>query len=230
MRPVNVHILDSIGDMAAGGVIAFGAAVYRSAAKVVKAFPCDAVASNMIGIAVDDMVEKTVDGFYSKYDSVPIWAVGRGRVLVTPNHATAVDLLAGENLELAVLGSSSNTLPVGVFEAAGSAAPKVRTAVTMARLMEDIDLLNAEIVAADVNPGDTTVTMTASGLIDDLEVGDYILLENISGAIANGVEINRVKAKNSTTEIELMMAATAIIENSASDLVHKLTQAEAILI
>jgi hypothetical protein len=114
--------------------------------------------------------------------------------------------------------------------AAGTTVPKVRTAVTMAQLMEDIDLLNAEVVAADVNPGDTTVTMTASGLIDNLVVGDYIVLENISGAIANGVEINRVKAKNSTTEIELMIAATAIIENGASDLVHKLTQAEAMLI
>jgi hypothetical protein len=230
MNPVKVNTFDILGDHAADGVIAFGAAVYRSGAKTVKAFPCDAAASNMIGIADDDLVEKTVDGFYAKYDAVPLITAGRCRVLVTPNHATAVDLNAGENLEIAVLGSSSNTLPVGVFEAAGGAAPTVRTAVTLARLMEDIDLLNAEVVAADVNPGDTTVTMTASGLIDDLGVGDYILLENISGAIANGVEINRVKAKNSSTEIELMIAATAIIENSASDLVHKLTQAEVMLI
>ena len=230
MKPVNVNAFDVIGDMAAEGVIAFGAAVYRSGAKAAKAFPCEAVASNMIGIVGDDMVEKKEDGFYAKYDPVPIITAGRCRVWVTPNHATAVDLNAGENLELAVLGSSSNTLPVGVFEAAGSAAPTVRTAVTMARLLEDIDLLNAEIVAADVNPGDTTVTMTLSGLIDDLAVGDYILLENITGAIANGVEINRVKAKNSTTEIELAMAATAIIENGASDLVHKLTQAEVLLL
>ena len=229
MDPVNVHILDSIGDQAAGGVIAFGAAVYRSEAKEVKGCYCAAAASNMIGIAIDDMVEKTVDGFYSKYDSVPIWTEGRGRVLVTPNHATAVDLLAGENLELAVLGTSSNTLPVGVFEAAGSAAPKVRTTVTMARLLEDIDLINPEGVAAKVDPGDTTVTMTASGLIDDLKVGDYILLENLDEAIANGVEINRVKAKNSTSEIELMMAATAKLDIT-DDLIHKLTQAEVVLI
>lgn len=229
MNPVNVNPFDILGDHAAGGVIAFGAAVYRSAAKTVKAFPCDAAASNMVGIVNDDMVEKTIEGFYAKYDPVPIIDAGRCRVLVTPNHATAVDLNAGENLELAVLGTSSNALPVGVFEAAGSAAPTVRTAVTLAKLLEDIDLLNPEGVAAKVDPGDTTVTMTASGLIDSLEVGDYIVLENLDEAIANGVEINRVKAKNSTTEIELMMAATAKLDIT-DDLIHKLTQAEVLLI
>lgn len=229
MDPVKVNTFDILGDHAAEGVIAFGAAVYRSGAKTVKAFPCDAAASNMIGIADDDMVEKTVDGFYAKYDALPLITAGRCRVLVTPNHATAVDLNAGENLELAVLGTSSNALPVGVFEAAGSAAPTVRTIVTLARLLEDIDLLNTEGVAAKVDPGDTTVTMTASGLIDDLVVGDYILLENLDEAIANGVEINRVKAKNSTTEIELMMAATAKLDIT-DDRIHKLTQAEVMLI
>ena len=229
MKPVNVNAFDVIGDIAAEGVIAFGAAVYRSGAKTAKAFPCAAIASNMIGIVGDDMVEKEVDGFYAKYDPLPIITAGRGRVLVTPNHATAVDLNAGENLEIAVLGTSSNTLPVGVFEAAGSAVPKVRTAVTLARLMEDIDLLNTEGVAAKVDPGDTTVTMTSGGLIDDLVVGDYILLENLDEAIANGVEINRVKAKNSATEIELMIAATAKLDIT-DDMIHKLTQAEVLLI
>ena len=230
MDPVRVNTFDEIGDHSADGVVAFGAAVFRSAAQRAKGCYCEAAASNMIGIAVDDLIEKDVDGFYASYDAMSLVSAGRCRVWVTPNHTTAVDLKAGENLELAVLGSSSNALPVGVFEAAGSAAPTVRTAVTMARLLEDIDLLNEEVVAADVTPGDTTVTMTAAGLIDDLAVDDYIVLENISGAIANGVEINRVKAKNSATEIELALAATAILENSASDLIHKLTQAEVMLI
>ena len=225
MNPVNVNALDILGEMAAGGVIAFGAAVYRTGAKIVGGCLCTAAASNMIGVAVDDLVEKTVDGFYAQYDSVPLVTAGRCRVWVTPNNTTAVDLNAGENLELAVLGTS-NTLPVGVFEAAGSAAPTVRTTVTMARLMEDIDLLDAEVVAADVAVGATTVTMTASGLIDDLAVGDYILLEDIGAE----VEINRVKSIDSTTQITLMKAATASLVNGDSDLVHKLTQAEVMLV
>ena len=225
MDPVNVKALDILGDMAAGGVLAFGAAVYRTGAKIVGGCLCTAEASNMIGIAVDDMVEKTIDGFYSQYDTVPLVVSGRCRVWVTPNNTTAVDLKAGENLELAVLGGS-NTLPVGVFEAAGSAAPTVRTAVTMARLMEEVDLLNAEVVAADVAVGDTTVTMTASGLIDNLAAGDYILLEDTGAE----VEINRVKSVDSATQITLVKAATSTIINGDSDLVHKLTQAEVMLI
>jgi hypothetical protein len=229
MDPVKVNTFDIVGNMASEGVIAFGAAVYRSGAKKVKAFPCEAVASNMIGVASDDMIEMDEDGFYAKYDSVPIISAGRCRVWVTPNNTTAVDLNAGEYLELAVLASSTNALPVGVFEAAGSGAPTVRTDVSMAKLLEDIDLLDAEVVPAAVAPGDATVTMTAAQLIDDLVVGDYILLENITDAIANGVEINRVKAKNSATEIELAMAATATLDGT-DDLIHKLTQAEVMLI
>lgn len=229
MRPVIVNAFDIVGEMAAGGTIAFGSAVFRSAAKVVEGCLCKAASSDMVGIAADDMIEKTIDGFYSKYDAVPLVTAGRCRVWVTPNHATAVDLNAGAYLELAVLGTSTNALPVGVFEAAGSAAPTARTTVTLARMVEDITLFNNEGVAAKVDPGDTTVTMTASGLIDNLEVGDYIVLENLDEAIANGVEVNRVKAKNSTTEIELERAATAKLDIT-DDLIHKLVQAEAILI
>lgn len=225
MDPVNANISDIIGDHAAGGVIAFGAAVYRTAAAIVGGCLCAAAASNMVGIAVDDMIEKTIDGFYSQYDSVPIAVAGRCRVWITPNHTTAVDLKAGENLELAVLGSS-NTLPVGVFEAAGSAAPETRTAVTMARLVEDVDLINEEVVAADVVVGATTVTMTASGLIDSLVAGDYIILEDITAE----VEINRVKSVDSATQITLVKAATVSLVNTDSDLVHKLTQGEAVLV
>jgi hypothetical protein len=229
MRPVIVNAFDIVGEMAAGGTVAFGSAVFRSAAKVVKGCLCNAASSDMVGISVDDMIERTIDGFYSKYDAVPLVTAGRCRVWVTPNHATAVDLNAGAYLELAVLGTSTNALPVGVFEAAGSAAPTVRTTVTLAKMVEDITLFDNEGVAAKVDPGDTTVTMTASGLIDDLEVGDYIVLENLDEAIANGVEVNRVKAKNSTTEIELERAATAKLDIT-DDLIHKLVQAEAILI
>ena len=120
-------------------------------------------------------------------------------------------------------------MPVGVFEAAGGTAPTVRTAVTLAKLLKDIGLTDPEGVAAKVDPGDTTVTMDSGVLIDDLEVGDYIILENLDEAIANGVEINRVKAKNSATEIELLIAATAKLDITA-DLIHKLVQGEVMLI
>lgn len=230
MDPVNVNIFDIGGGHVGGGEIAFGAAVYRSAAKTVKGCPCGAAASNMVGIAVDDMVEKTVDGFYAQYDAIPLAAAGRCRVWITPNHTTAVDLVAGDNLELAVLASGTNTLPVGVFEAAGSAAPATRTAETLARLEEDVTLYDNEVIAANVAVDDVTVTMTGSGLIDDLVVGDYILLEDIAGAVAAGVGMNRVKSKDSATQITLVKAAGVVLTVGSSDLIHKLVQGEVMLI
>lgn len=225
MKPVNVNALDMIGDMAAGGVVAFGAACYRSAAGIVKGSLCTGTLYNMLGIANWDMVEKTIDGFYSQYDLPPLITAGRCRVWVTPNHTTAADIIAGDYLDLADLGSS-NTLPVGVFEESGTKAGQTKVATSLVRALEDADLLDAEVVAADVTPGDTTVTMTAGGLIDDLAAGDYILLEDITAEC----EINRVKSVDSTTQITLVKAATASLVNGDSDLVHKLTQCEVLLL
>jgi hypothetical protein len=221
MKPVNVNAFGIIGDMVAGGVVAFGAACYRSAASTIKGSLCTGTLYNMLGIADLDMVEKTIDGFYSQYDPVPLITAGQSRVWVTPNHTTAADIIAGDYLDIADLGSS-NTLPVGVFEESGTKAGQTKVATSLARALEDADLLDAEVVAADVAVGATTVTMTASGLIDDLAAGDYILLEDITAE----VEINRVKSVDSGTQITLVKAATASLVNGDSDLVHKLAQCE----
>lgn len=221
MDPVNVNAFDIIGGHAAEGVIAFGAAVYRSGAAKVKGSLCTGTLYNMLAIADWDMEEKTIDGFYSQYDSPPLITAGRCRVWVTPNNTSSADIVAGDYLDLADLGSA-NLLPVGVFEESGTKAGGTKVATSLARALEDADLLDAEVVAADVAIGDTTVTMTASGLIANLAAGDYILLEDI----ADQCEINRVKSVDSTTQITLEKAATAAIVNGDSDLVHKLTQCE----
>ena len=225
MKPVNVNAFDIIGDMAAGGVIAFGAAVYRSAAGIVKGSLSTGTLYNLLGLADWDLVEKTVDGFYSQYDLLPIITAGRCRAWITPNNTSAGDIVAGDYLDLADLGSS-NTLPVGVFEESGSKAGGTRLTSSLARALEDCALENAEVVAADVATGDTTVTMTSGGLIDALSAGDYILLEDITAE----VEINRVKSVDSATQITLIKAATASLVNGDSDLVHKLAQCEVLLL
>ena len=225
MKPVNVNVFDVLGDMAAGGVIPFGGAVSYSAAGIVKASVSSGTLYDLLGIADWDLISKTVDGFYSQYDNIPLITAGRCRVWVTPNHTTAADIIAGDYLDLADLGVS-NLLPVGVFEESGSKAGGTRLTSSLARALEDADLLNAEIVGGNVAPGDTTVTMTASGLIDSLAVGDYILLEDIT----DQVEINRVKSIDSTTQISLLKAATATLTAGSNDLVHKLTQCEVMLL
>jgi len=228
MDPVNVHILDSIGGHAAEGVIAFGAAVYRSAAAKVKGCLCTVAGTGMVGIAIDDMVEKTINGFYSVYDTVPIWTEGRGRLWVTPNDDD-ISIEAGDFLELAVLGGS-NTLPVGVFmeAVAGTPAGAVRTTKSMAQALEDVTLTSAlkwvkTESGEDVAVGDTTVTLTTTKTAL-FTAGDYILLEDLDG----NVMINRVESISGAV-LTLAIASTVALTGD-TDYLHILTQVEAKLI
>ena len=229
MRPVNVNILDSVGDHAAGGVVAFGAAVYRTASKVVNGCLCTVAGTGMVGIAMDDMVAKTIDGFYSQYDAVPLWTEGRGRLWVTPL-AEDESIEAGDFLELAVLSAGNNTLPVGVFTEAvsGAAAGAVRTTKSMAQALEDVTLTTAlKYVKTEsgksVAVGDTTVTLTTTKTAL-FTAGDYILLEDLDG----NVQINRVKSKSGAV-LTLEIASTVALTGN-TDYLHILTQVEAKLI
>jgi len=223
MKPVSINPFDILGSMPAASQIAFGAAAVYSAAGTIKSALCTAEAFNILGIAVDDNVEKTVDGFYAQYDAVPLITAGRCRVFITPNHATAADILAGDYLDLAVLGSS-NTKPVGVFEESGTKAGETRLTSSLARALEDADLVDCQVPDA-VTEGDTTVTLATGEMTTlDLSVGDYILLEDIT----EHVMINKVKALT-TTEITLEIASTVALDGS-TDLVHKLVQCEVMLL
>jgi len=226
MDPVNMHILDSIGGHAAGGVIAFGAAVYRSAAGKVKGCLCTVAGTGMVGIAIDDMIEKTIDGFYSEYDPVPLWTEGRGRLWVTPSEDdTSIE--AGDFLELAVLGVS-NTQPVGVFVEAVADTPAgaVRTTKSMAQALEDKTLTSAlkwVLTVESVSVGDTTITLDATKAAL-FTVGDYILLEDLDGEVM----INRVTAISGSV-LTLAIASTVALTGT-TDYLHILTQVEAKLI
>lgn len=219
MDPVNVDALNIDGEMAAAGLIAFGAAVCRSAVGTLKGAPnTTAGEENMLGIAVDDMIEKTEEGFYSQYDLVPKITVGTARVWVTPDDDDA-SIVAGDFLTLKVLGGGSNTLPVGVFAEAGNGAGEVKTLNSSAVALEDVTLSSAAnyiLVAADLAVGGVTVTIADSS---KFSVGDYIVLEDLDG----NAMMNRVSAIPSTTTITLQIASTVALAN-ATDYVHILAQ------
>jgi hypothetical protein len=225
MKPVNVNAFDVLGEMAAAGLIAFGAAVCRSAAGTVKGAPnTTAGEENLLAIADWDLVEKNEDGFYSTYDQVPLITQGRCRVWVTPDDDDA-SIVAGDYLNLKVLGGGSNTLPVGVFAEAGDGAGGVKQLNSTARAMEDVTLSSAAnyiVVGADLAVGGVTVTIADSS---KFTVGDYIVLEDLDG----NVMMNRVSAIPSSTTITLQIASTVALAN-ATDYVHILAQCEAILI
>lgn len=224
MKPVDVNAFDILGDMPAASILAFGAAATYAAAGTVKGTVCTAEAFDILGIAVDDNVEKDEDGFYSQYDIVPLITAGRCRVWIAANNTTAVDIKAGDYLDLAVLGGS-NTLPVGVFEESGAPAGQTRTAASLARALEDVDLVN-NVVPVTMAVGATTIELsTANMTILDLSVGDYIILEDLDA----GVQVNRVKALT-TTVITLQLASTVALTSTDSDVVGKLVQGEVMLL
>ena len=224
MDPVNVNAFDILGDMAAAGKIAFGAAVCYAAAGTVKGTPnTTAGEENLLGIADLDLVEKVEDGFYSLYDVVPIITAGRCRVWVTPDDDDA-SIVAGDYLNLKILGGGSNTLPVGVFAEAGDGAGAVKQLNSTARALEDVALSSAAnyiIVADDLAVGGVTVTIADSS---KFTVGDYIVLEDLDG----NAMMNRVEAIPSSTTITLQIASTVALANG-TDYVHILAQCEVLL-
>lgn len=228
MKPVNVNAYDVLGEMAAASQIAFGAAVMYAADKTVKA-TLNAV-HNIIGVAQDDLVERTIDGFYSQYDAVPIIPGGRSRVWVTSNEDAKEDIEAGDYLEIAILGGGSNTLPVGAFQQmgadGGSCTGAVREIESVAKALESVTLTDIEPVGSAVAIGDTTITMSSGDMTSlDLVAGDYILMEDHDG----NCMINRVESVTSTV-ITLQIPSTVAQASTTDDDVHKLHQVEAILI
>jgi len=224
MKPVNINAQDILGDMPAASTLAFGAAVCRSAAGTVKGAMNNAAGEeNLLGIAVDDNVEKSEDGFYSAYDMVPIVTAGRCRVWVTPDTNDA-SIVAGDYLSIFPLGTAANTLPAGVFAEIGGAGG-VKSVNTSARALEDVTLSSAAnyiIAGADLAVGGSTVTVADSS---KFTIGDYILLEDLDG----NVTINRVKAIPSSTTFTLQIASTVALAN-ATDYIHILAQCEVMLL
>lgn len=228
MKPVDVNATDILGELVAASQIAFGAAVLHAAAGTIKS-TLNTV-HNVGGIAVDDNVEKTVDGFYSQYDVVPVIPGGRCRLWVTSNEATKEDIEFADFLEIAILGGGSNSLPVGVFQQmgaeSGTCTGAVRQIESTAKALESVTLTDIVPVASAVSVGDTTVTLSSANMTTlGLAAGDYILMEDDGG----NCMINRVKSVTSTV-ITLQIASTVAQSDTTNDDIHKLHQVEAILI
>jgi len=226
MKPVVINAFDRLGPMAAASILPFGAAATYAAAGTVQGTLCSVEAFDILGIVEDDKVEKTQPGFYSQYDAVPLVTAGRVRVWITPNNTTAVDIKAGDYLDLAVLNTSNaNTLPIGVFEESGSQAGQTRVTSSLARALEDVDLVN-DVVPTTMAVGATSITLSEANMTTlDLSVGDYLLLNDLS---ANS-QVNRVESLT-TTVITLQVASTVALTSGDSDTVGKLVQGEVMLL
>jgi len=222
MMPVKVNPQNIIGSHAAASQIAFGAVVISAAAGTLKS-TLEPV-HNVVGIAVNDDVEKTVDGFYAQYDQLPVVTRGAARAWVTANHATAEDIAIGDFLECVVGAASTFTRPMGVLQAmdaeSGTKTADVRQLGTVARALDDATLFDAEPLSVELTAGSKTATLIAGNITNlDLSIGDYVMFEDLDGS----GEINRVTGTTATT-ISLLIPSVGTY--AIADMVHKLVQVE----
>lgn len=228
MMPVNVNAQNIAGSHAAASQIAFGAVVMTAAAGTIKSTL--GTVDNVFGIAMNDEVEKTVDGFYAQYDQVPVVTRGPARAWVTSNETTKEDIFVGDFLEVAIIADGSPTQPIGVLQQmsaeGGTPSGAVRELRSVARAVDDATMVDIEPVAGDVTVGDTTITMAAGDMTNlDLSIGDYILMENIDG----DAMVNRVESTTSTV-ITILIPSTVAMVATDNDPIHKLVQVEVELI
>jgi hypothetical protein len=156
------------------------------------------------------------DGFLETYEPVDI-VDGYANALVMPN-GTDTNIDIGDFLEIAVLGDGTPG-PHGLLEEAGSSAGTVFTIATVAKALETVTMgsKSYKIPAASVAVGDTTITMTAGHIATmGIKVGDYIYLEDITGA----GQLNRVAGLTSTV-ITLEVPSTVVLTYTDSDLVTR---------
>ncbi len=220
MKPVIINAFDTLGNMAASARVPFGCAVRRSGAGTADIAYDGAAYHAIIGITPEDPVQRTVDGFYSQYDAIPLILAGRVRVWVL-GHATGA--VEGAFLKSADLGSSA----CGIFDEEATAT--TRTINTLAKVVEDTaDLLDADY--GDLTPAGasgSSVTMGSAAILTamDLSVGDYI---SIGNPTSNEAEINRVKSTSGA--VITTQEALAQTYTHAECKVDKLVQVEALLL
>jgi len=222
MMPVSINPQNILGSHAAASQIAFGAAVITAAAGTLKS-TLEPV-HNVVGIAVNDEVEHTVDGFYAQYDQLPVITRGPCRAWVIANHASAEDILIGDFLECVVGAASTFTRPIGVLQEmgaeSGTGTGAVREIGSVARALDDATLFDAEPLSVELTAGSQTATLIAGNITNlDLSIGDYVMFEDLNGS----GEINRVTGTTATT-ISLLIPSVGTY--AIADVVHKMVQVE----
>jgi len=197
------------GVVAAGQEVAFGAFVKRAADGTIKMVPTGTNVQGFIGVAVDDVVQRDVEGFYSEGDVVPI---------ITSGIVNAW-LLGGEVVKSGGYLKFPATLGTGA-EGLGVLAPEsddTKTLNSVAKYVGKNDAGNA-----DYDQDVSTIsgkTLTCSELARlDLAEGDYVVIDSEEAAEVNMVDD---PAASTTT---FTVAKTPLASHATGIKVYKLVQ------
>ncbi len=215
MEPVNVNAFD-IGSYAIGARTAFGALAQWSANGIVKPTATGTLYS-YVGLVNEDLVEKTVDGFFSQYDMAPLIRAGIGRAWLLGG----VTADAGDYLKIAAtLGAGTEFL--GVLDAE---ADVTRTLYSVAKVVGD-DVGDAEYdqTVSSISAKELTIDSAAHLTSLALSKGDYVVIDSNEAA-----EVNRiVDPAVSTTKCSVQLDPNASHANAIK--IYKLVQAEVLLL
>lgn len=218
MKNVKVNAFDIRSGFAAGARTPFGAICTRSADGIAKPIITGATVVDYIGVAPEDMVTKTVDGFYSQYDTLPLIPAG----------VVQAWLLGGETIDSgnylkapAALGAGSEFL--GVL--APEASAKVKTAKSLARCVgADVGDANYDQTVDSISAKVLTFASAAVMAHLDLAEGDYVVIDSDEAAEVNRIDDPAV----STTTCSVQLDPAATHANAIK--IYKLVQAEVLLI
>ena len=218
MKPVKVNAFDIRSGFAAGVRTPFGAICTRSADGIAKPIITGATVVDYVGIAPEDMVSKSVDGFYSQYDILPLIPAG----IV---HAW---LLGGETIDggnylkaPGTLGASTEFLGVLIPEA----SVKVKTAKSLARCVgADVGDAEYDQTVSSISAKELTIDSEAHLTSLALAKGDYVVIDSDEAAEVNRIDDPAVAATKCSVQLDpLATHATAIK-------IYKLVQVEVLLI
>jgi len=218
MKPVKVNAFDIRNGFAAGARTAFGALCTRSADGIAKPIATGTTVSDYIGVAPEDMVTKTVEGFYSQYDTLPLISAG----------VVHVWLLGGETIDSGNYLKAPTTLgagtePLGVLVPEGTAT--TRTTKSLAKCVgPDVGDADYDQTVSSISEKVLTIDSAAHLTALSLAKGDYVVIDSDEAAEVNRIDNPAV----STTTCSVQLDPSA--SHATNIKIYKLVQAEVLLL
>ena len=218
MKPVNVNIFDVRGGFAAGTRTPFGALCTRSADGIVKPIITGAAIEDYVGIALENMVEQTVDGFYSQYDSVPLGSAGVVRAWLLGGQT-----IDGGNYLKAHAGLGLGSEFLGILIPEGT--PANRTVKSLAKCVGN-DVGSADYTQTVASISEKVLTFGSAAVLTSLAVvkGDYVVVASDEGAEVNRIDNPAVSTTTCSLQLDPLAAHATNIA------IYKLVQMEVLLL
>lgn len=200
------------GVVASGKDVAYGAFVRRSADGYIKMVPTGSAVHGYLGVANDDIVQHTYDGFYDAYNRVPIITSGIVYAWLLGGQVA----LSGDYLKFpTTLGAGTEGLGVLYPE-----TTLTRTVDSVARMVQKDDAGDTDYdqVVSSISGAELTLSSAGALTALDLVEGDMIVIDSDEAA-----EMNMI-AEPDTSTTKCTTVKTPLASHATSIKIYKLEQ------